>query len=220
MLLIQCYSSRRSRIWGQVLGLELKFKPQDLTPFTFILACALWAAVGCSGDTPAANGGGSADIPRNVFAGEPFSPNDPYFSYDPAKPLHPGQWNLGNQAPASIHYPAATAPNGHKTADVTITNVGLDANILPVWKAGYTGRGIIIGILDDGVEFGHPDLDVARELSTGMDYQGHRRGPDRASIARTPTHTAPPLRGWPPPSGATASASAAWRRMPGLRRSA
>ena len=158
------------RIWGQVLGLELKFKPQDLTPF--ILACALCAGVGCSGDNPAANGRGSADIPRNIFAGEPFSPNDPYFAYDPAKPLHPGQWNLANQAPASIHYPAGTAPNGHKTADVTITNVGLDANILPVWKAGYTGRGIIIGILDDGVEFGHPDLDVVRELSTGMDSKG------------------------------------------------
>ncbi len=135
-----------------------------------VLSCALCAGMGCGGKSPA--GDGSVDIPRNTFAGEGFSPDDPLFAYDPANPLHPGQWNLDNRAPASIHYPAAAAPNGHETADVTIRNGGLDANILPVWRAGYTGRGITIGILDDGVEFGHPDLDIVRELSTGMDYKG------------------------------------------------
>ena len=75
---------------------------RGLTPF--ILACALCAAVGCSSDNPAANGSGSADSPRNIFAGEPFSPNDPYYSYDPAKTLHPGHWNLANQVPDDIHY--------------------------------------------------------------------------------------------------------------------
>ncbi|MBI4863828.1 MAG: S8 family serine peptidase [Candidatus Riflebacteria bacterium] len=136
------------------------------------LGVALCAGAGCSGDGPAPDAGGGADVPRNTFAGEPFSPNDPYFPYDPTKPLHPGQWNLHNQAPRSIHYPATVAPNGHQTAEVTISNVGLDAHIVPVWSAGYTGRGIIIGILDNGVELGHPDLDIVRELSTGMDSKG------------------------------------------------
>ena len=133
------------------------------------LLCALCAGMGCSSDHTT---GGFVDLPRNIFAGASFSPNDPYFSYDPANALHPGQWNLDNKAPASIRYPAASAPNGHRTAEASISNAGLDANIIPVWKAGYTGRGIIIGILDDGVEFRHPDLNIVPELSTGMDYKG------------------------------------------------
>ncbi len=132
-----------------------------------VIGCILSALVGCANNHSA-----STDIPRNIFAEEAFMPDDPYFFYDPANPLHPGQWNLVNQAPNSIHYPESIAANGHKTADVTITNAGLDANILPVWQAGYTGRGIIIGILDDGVEFGHPDLDIVSEVSTGMDAKG------------------------------------------------
>ncbi len=111
-------------------------------------------------------------LPRNVFAGEPFSPDDPYFFYDPDTPLHPGQWNLDNQAPDTIHYPAGVAPNGHETTEATISNAGLDANIIPVWEAGYTGRGVTIGILDDGIELAHPDLDIIPELSTGMDAKG------------------------------------------------
>ena len=28
--------------------------------------------------------------------------------------------------------------------------VGVDANVLPVWKSGITGRGVVISVLDDG----------------------------------------------------------------------
>lgn len=34
----------------------------------------------------------------------------------------------------------------------------LDLNVLPVYKAGITGRGIRITILDDGLEYTHDDL--------------------------------------------------------------
>ncbi len=102
----------------------------------------------------------------------PFTPNDEYFPYKASSPLHPGQWNLVNQAPSSIHYPASTAPNGHTTAEVTIENAGLDMRVLPAWQLGYTGRNIVIGILDDGIELNHPDLNVVKDLSVGMDKNG------------------------------------------------
>lgn len=35
---------------------------------------------------------------------------------------------------------------------------GFDMNIIPAWKDGYTGQGIVISILDDGIEKDHPDL--------------------------------------------------------------
>ena len=35
---------------------------------------------------------------------------------------------------------------------------GLDMNVIPAWINGYTGRGVVVSILDDGIEKDHPDL--------------------------------------------------------------
>ena len=122
------------------------------------------------------------------FAESPFFPNDPYFFYKSSTPLYPGQWNLLNKAPASIHYPDATAPNGHETKAVTIVNAGMDANIVGAWQAGYTGKGIVIGILDDGVQLDHPDLDVRTDLSIGIDATGIVAGQTGAPLSSGDSH--------------------------------
>ena len=31
-------------------------------------------------------------------------------------------------------------------------------NIISAWHKGFTGRGIVVSILDDGIEKDHPDL--------------------------------------------------------------
>jgi len=31
-------------------------------------------------------------------------------------------------------------------------------NVLPAWQKGFTGRGVVVTILDDGIEKDHPDL--------------------------------------------------------------
>ncbi|CAG0895477.1 unnamed protein product [Darwinula stevensoni] len=35
---------------------------------------------------------------------------------------------------------------------------GWDMNVAPVWKKGYTGKGVVISILDDGIQHDHPDI--------------------------------------------------------------
>lgn len=35
---------------------------------------------------------------------------------------------------------------------------GFDLNVQAAWRMGYTGKGIVITILDDGLEKDHPDL--------------------------------------------------------------
>lgn len=36
--------------------------------------------------------------------------------------------------------------------------VGYDINVVPVWLKGITGRGVVLTILDDGIDHNHPDL--------------------------------------------------------------
>ena len=31
-------------------------------------------------------------------------------------------------------------------------------NVIPAWNKGYTGKNVIVSIIDDGVEHRHPDL--------------------------------------------------------------
>lgn len=33
-----------------------------------------------------------------------------------------------------------------------------DINVVAAWSAGYTGKGVVISIVDDGLDHAHPDL--------------------------------------------------------------
>ncbi len=77
------------------------------------------------------------------LAQTPFTPNDPYFNSGTsagAATGYYGQWHLVNQMP------------------VNALNAGLDVNITGAWARGLTGAGVIIGILDNGMQADHPDL--------------------------------------------------------------
>lgn len=38
-------------------------------------------------------------------------------------------------------------------------------NVAPAWQKGYTGKGVVVSILDDGIQTNHPDL-VQNYVST------------------------------------------------------
>lgn len=46
-----------------------------------------------------------------------------------------------------------------------------DLNVKEAWAQGYTGRGIVVSILDDGIEKNHPDLagNYVSRLGAGSD---------------------------------------------------
>jgi len=88
-------------------------------------------------------------------AGAEFYPNDPYFAPGTANGTsegYYGQWHLINQMPLSAK------------------NAGLDVNIQGAWARGLTGEGVIIGIIDDGVQGEHPDLKDAFLKQYSWDY--------------------------------------------------
>lgn len=75
-------------------------------------------------------------------------PTDPWFSK---------QWYM-------VSWLGLVAGLGHSRAPLTLAHLAQnsevqpDLNILQVWSQGLSGQGIVVSILDDGIEKDHPDL--------------------------------------------------------------
>ena len=66
-------------------------------------------------------------------------PNDPYLSY---------QWNLLNVGQLT----------GYHTLHDVYGAPGEDINVVPAWDSGVTGEGVLVAVVDTGVDVTHPDL--------------------------------------------------------------
>ncbi|QDU75666.1 Calcium-dependent protease precursor [Bremerella volcania] len=80
----------------------------------------------------------------------------------PNDPLYVDQWHLSN-----------TGQSGG--------TAGIDANISGVWDAGITGNGVIIGIVDDGLQHTHPDLTNQYLAEYSIDINGNDSDPTPSS---------------------------------------
>lgn len=71
----------------------------------------------------------------------------------PTDPLYADQWHLDN-----------TGQSGG--------TAGEDVNIVPVWNSNIMGTGVVIGIVDDGLQYTHPDLSPNYVSSASYDFNG------------------------------------------------
>lgn len=62
---------------------------------------------------------------------------------------------------------------------------GIDLNVVPVWQ-DYTGSGVRVAIVDDGVDYRHPDLDTNYNLAADVDTA--RRLADGAPVLQFDNH--------------------------------
>lgn len=63
----------------------------------------------------------------------------------------PGRVQVGSVRKSQIKLTSALPQDGG-------ARNGFDLNVVAAWKMGFTGKGIVITILDDGLEKDHPDL--------------------------------------------------------------
>jgi|GEM_PF-1225358 subtilisin family serine protease len=83
-----------------------------------------------------------------------FTPNDPFYNPNNPSPGYYGQWHLRNQIGG-----------------------GIDVNILNGWANDYTGTGVVVGILDDGIQIDHPDLSPNYSAANSYDFADNDTNP-------------------------------------------
>ncbi|XP_054285340.1 furin-like protease 2 [Macrosteles quadrilineatus] len=54
---------------------------------------------------------------------------------------------------------------------------GYDMNISPAWQKGYTGKGVVVSILDDGIQTNHPDLAFNYDSEASTDINDNDNDP-------------------------------------------
>lgn len=86
-------------------------------------------------------------------------------------------------------YPRSFVPEDPRFSDQWhLENLGqsgglanADARVRPVWDMGYTGRGVTVAIVDEGIEYEHPDLVGNWLIGSGYDYNDDDTDPSPGS---------------------------------------
>lgn len=102
---------------------------------------------------------GTADVAVSTYGGVAgLAAAYTYTTWSPSDTLYGNQWHLVN------------------TGQYTLTTPGEDAHVAPAWTLGYTGSGVLIGVVDDGLELLHEDL-AANVAPGSWDYGGNDADP-------------------------------------------
>lgn len=72
----------------------------------------------------------------------------------PNDPLFPKEWYIRNTGQAQ-------------------GTIGLDLNVMSAWSAGITGRGVTTAIMDDGIDYLHPDIASNFNFNASYDFSSN-----------------------------------------------
>lgn len=116
-----------------------------------------WAMMASANTSSGASGVGSgAALKNSPYLPALYSLNDPYLQY---------QWHLQNVGQEVGN------PDYQKIYGLP----GQDINVTPVWNQGITGEGVLVAVIDNGVQTNHPDLaaNIHPSLSFGNSPGDH-----------------------------------------------
>ncbi len=157
-------------------GVEVTFGGAPATEVTVVSPGSLTCL------TPAGTPGGAAIAVRTYGGTATLTGAWTYTTFAPNDPMYGSQWHLLN------------------TAQFGSTTAGEDARVVPAWTLGYTGRGVTVAVVDDGLELAHEDLAGNVKAGASWDYGQDDADPPRA------TSTARRSRASSPRSAGTGSA--------------
>uniref|UniRef100_A0A8C1MNG8 Proprotein convertase subtilisin/kexin type 5b n=1 Tax=Cyprinus carpio TaxID=7962 RepID=A0A8C1MNG8_CYPCA len=94
------------------------------------------------------------------------------------KPSYPGPVQYSMVQPSSIYFnDAKWTSMWYIHCNDNIHNCQSDMNIVGAWKRGYTGKDVVVTILDDGIERNHPDLIQNYDNEASYDVNGNDMDP-------------------------------------------
>ncbi|WP_179953443.1 S8 family serine peptidase [Desulfobotulus mexicanus] len=132
----------------------------------FLTACSSSSSDSASTPpvTPPPDNGGDVTPPTDPI------PNDPLFAH---------QWHLQN-----------TGQSGHPGHEA---KRGEDLNVLPLWEncphiGGCRGKGVLVAIVDDGLDINHEDLKDNVLTNLNYDFTSHTSGGDPTPVEDDDAH--------------------------------
>ncbi|XP_016409057.1 proprotein convertase subtilisin/kexin type 5-like [Sinocyclocheilus rhinocerous] len=94
------------------------------------------------------------------------------------KPSYPGPVQSSMAQSNSIYFnDAKWSSMWYIHCNDNIHNCQSDMNIVGAWKRGYTGKDVVVTILDDGIERNHPDLIQNYDNEASYDVNGNDMDP-------------------------------------------
>uniref|UniRef100_A0A673LQY8 Proprotein convertase subtilisin/kexin type 5-like n=1 Tax=Sinocyclocheilus rhinocerous TaxID=307959 RepID=A0A673LQY8_9TELE len=94
------------------------------------------------------------------------------------KPSYPGPVQSSMVQSSSIYFnDAKWSSMWYIHCNDNIHNCQSDMNIVGAWKRGYTGKDVVVTILDDGIERNHPDLIQNYDNEASYDVNGNDMDP-------------------------------------------
>jgi subtilisin-like proprotein convertase family protein len=147
-VLVQLEAGTDAAALARSLGASLAGRPPEMPGMFLFEAPQAGGALALAGQLAARPGVFSAQAQLARLRQKKLVPNDTYYTQ---------QWHLRN-----IGQNSGTP--------------GMDAGLITVWNT-YRGSNIVIGIVDDGLQYAHPDLTPNYQAALSYDFNGHDANP-------------------------------------------
>ncbi|NET57304.1 MAG: S8 family serine peptidase, partial [Symploca sp. SIO2E6] len=141
---ISVFSPKKPGFWTEPITVTGSEEGENLLPISEVSE-PLTQQEGLPENSTVAETDSQPDLPTNSETSDALvSTTDIQLqSFTPNDPLFANQWHLQNTGQSVFGY---------------FGTPGEDANVVPVWNQGITGSGVVIAIVDNGVQGNHPDL--------------------------------------------------------------
>uniref|UniRef100_A0A8C3UQY9 Neuroendocrine convertase 1 n=1 Tax=Catharus ustulatus TaxID=91951 RepID=A0A8C3UQY9_CATUS len=78
---------------------------------------------------------------------------------------------------SAIHITKRLSDDERQDTRITPSLPKLDLHVIPVWQKGFTGKGVVITVLDDGLEWNHTDIYANYDPKASYDFNDNDHDP-------------------------------------------